>query len=78
MFVPPSSVGLRYVGFRRTLATLFSSGGKFITAGNVVTDGITFPEYRPYYGGVLGWSGTILVPAIVPSFVPSSLPFISS
>ena len=63
------------------LATLFSSGGKFITAGNLVADGITFPEYRPHYGGVLRWSGIILVPAIVPSIVASRclliFPFLS-
>ena len=26
-------------------------------------DGITISECRPFYGGVLGWRGTILVPA---------------
>ena len=55
---------------RRALATLFFSGGKFVTAGNLVTDGITISQYRPYYGGVLVWSGTILVHSIVRSSSP--------
>ena len=75
MFAPllPPSASVTSA-FDIPLATLFFSGGEFFTAGNLVTDGITFPEYRPFYGGVLGWSGTILVPSIV----SSSLPIVSS
>ena len=50
-------------------ATVVEDFQKDIAASNNVIDGITIPEYRPFYGGVLGWRGTILVPASsVPPF----------
>ena len=44
-------------------ATFVEDYGEDIAAGNNVIDGITIPEYRPLYSGVLRWRGTILVPA---------------